>query len=103
MKLKSKIVFIILVTCVFFLFVGVCYIKKSKEIEDPLVPYQERLDSLNEELGVNYQLNIGDGTYEEMVDYITQMSLDEFEAYIKEAYEGDLSAPADKSLIYTTE
>jgi hypothetical protein len=42
---------------------------------------------LNDELGTDYVLSpTGDTTYDEMVTFYTNMSLDEFEAYIRDAY-----------------
>lgn len=54
---------------------------------DSLAPYQERLILLNNELGTNYILSpTGDNTYDEMVIFYTNMTLDEFEKYIRDAY-----------------
>ena len=52
-----------------------------------LAPYEAELNTLNEELGTDYALQQSDGTsYEEMVEFFTSMSMDEFDAYIHDAY-----------------
>lgn len=59
----------------------------AKEEVNNLTPYQERLILLNDELGTDYVLSpTGDTTYDEMVTFYTNMSLDEFEEYIRDAY-----------------
>lgn len=53
---------------------------------DELSPYKERLEELNEKLGTDY---IIDGNDKTVVDYFKNMSIDEFEQFICEAYKND--------------
>jgi hypothetical protein len=67
-----------------------------------LAPYEAELETLNEELGTDYALQQCDGTsYEEMVDFFTSMSMDEFDAYIHDAYiaEKEFEEKEDSKLI----
>ena len=59
--------------------------------ENPLAEYEEELAVLNEQLGRNYELfPTGEDTYEDMVAFYTQMTMDEFDEYIFNAYEAEL-------------
>lgn len=52
-----------------------------------LAPYQEKLIFLNNELGTDYVLSpTEDTTYDEMVTFYTNMSINEFEKYVRDAY-----------------
>lgn len=60
----------------------------AAEKKDPIYKYQVKLQQLNDELGLNYELTPSPGcTYEDMVNYYTSMTLGEFEQYIRSAYE----------------
>lgn len=68
------------------------YRKPNKSIHgDDLAIYENELQKLNEELGTDYQLSpTGDDTYEDMVAFYTGMTIEEFDAYILEAYEKEM-------------
>ncbi|MCM1552582.1 MAG: hypothetical protein NC092_07825 [Butyrivibrio sp.] len=62
----------------------------KEEVTDNLVPYEEKLTLLNNELGTDYVLFPTENTtYDEMVAFYTAMSLAEFEEYIRNAYEAE--------------
>ena len=62
----------------------------KKEEADNLTPYVEKLTLLNAEPGTDYVLAPTENTtYDEMVTFYTDMSLDEFEKYIRDAYEAE--------------
>lgn len=55
---------------------------------DEFAAYETKLGQLNEEMGTDYQLQPTDGfSYDEMVAYFTDMTMEEFEAYIRNAYQ----------------
>ena len=55
---------------------------------DEFAVYETKLGQLNEEMGTDYQLQPTDGfSYDEMVAYFTDMTMEEFEAYIRNAYQ----------------
>lgn len=57
---------------------------------DELAPYEERLAQLNEELGTDYQLYPSEGWSDnEMIEYFSNMTIDEFESYIVSAYQAE--------------
>jgi len=59
----------------------------SELVSNGLVQYEIKLEQLNEELGTDYKMQPGiDSSYEEMVEYYTNMTMDEFESYIRNAY-----------------
>ncbi|MDE7238631.1 MAG: hypothetical protein K2N41_02845, partial [Lachnospiraceae bacterium] len=59
--------------------------------ENDLAIYEEELSKLNEELGTDYRLSpTGDDTYEDMVAFYTGMTIEEFDTYIREAYEKEM-------------
>lgn len=68
------------------------YRKPNKSVHgDDLAIYENELQKLNEELGTDYQLSPnGDDTYEDMVAFYTGMTIEEFDAYIREAYEKEM-------------
>lgn len=91
MKKRQRAIIVAGVTAVAAIVCFICiYIGKGKvnqNNENPLAPYEAELERLNEELGKKYQLSpTGDDTYEEMVAFFTSMTIEEFEAYIREAY-----------------
>ncbi len=52
-----------------------------------LAPYQEKPIFLNNELDTDYVLSpTEDTTYDEMVTFYTNMSINEFEKYVRDAY-----------------
>ena len=59
----------------------------------PLLPYREKLNLLNEELGTQYkiptneELAVTDMTVQELNDFYTSMDLNEFEEYILEMHD----------------
>ena len=61
----------------------------ASNIEDVLLPYEDRLSEINEELGTNYklatedELNAMDTSMDKLIDFFTSMDLEEFEDYIK--------------------
>lgn len=69
-------------------------IAKAETNEDALLPYEEKLEELNKELGTNYELSATDGdTYDEVVEFYSQMTINEFEEYIRKAYAGETEDP----------
>ena len=60
---------------------------------DVLLPYREKLNLLNEELGTQYkiptneELAVTDMTVQELNDFYTSMDLNEFEEYILEMHD----------------
>lgn len=87
---------LIIVSCVavaMIICIMICYYRKpNKSVHgDDLAIYENELQKLNEELGTNYQLSpTGDDTYEDMVAFYTGMTIEEFDAYIREAYEKEI-------------
>ena len=87
---------LIIVSCVavaMIICIMICYNRKpNKSVHgDDLAIYENELQKLNEELGTNYQLSpTGDDTYEDMVAFYTGMTIEEFDAYIREAYEKEI-------------
>ncbi|MBE5901049.1 MAG: hypothetical protein E7280_03990 [Lachnospiraceae bacterium] len=66
--------------------------KKSEE-QDPLKPYKKKLEEINERLGTSFRILSAeestnpDITDEEIIEFYTAMSMDEFEQYVLELYE----------------
>ena len=55
---------------------------------DPLQPYEDRLEELSTELGTDLAIVAPeDGTIEDAIDFYSSMSMDEFDSYVKDAYE----------------
>lgn len=91
MKKKRRVIVAASVTVVTvivcFIFIYIEKGKANQNSENPLAPYEEELERLNEELGKKYQLSpTGDDTYEDMVAFFTSMTMEEFEAYIREVF-----------------
>lgn len=71
---------------------------EAKTNKDALRPYEEKLEELNEELGTNFELASTEGdTYDELVEFYTQMTMDEFEEYIRKAYFGETEMPKENA------
>lgn len=68
------------------------YRKPNKSVHGAdLAIYENELQKLNEELGTHYQLSpTGDDTYEDMVAFYTSITIEEFDAYIREAHEKEM-------------
>lgn len=63
----------------------------ASEGTDSFHMYEEKLEELNNELGTTYQLTPAAGeSYEDMVNYFSTMSMEEFEEYIKGCYESEV-------------
>ena len=75
-----------------FIIPGKTYAHKvSLSSEDTMKPYSERLEALNAELGTSYIFSPAQGyTMGDLEEFITSMSLDEFEQYVRDAHEGAL-------------
>lgn len=64
----------------------------ASNTEDVLLPYQNRLNEINQKLGTNYklasedELKAADSSMNMLIDFITKMDLDEFEDYIIELH-----------------
>ena len=55
---------------------------------DPLQPYEDRLEELSTDLGTDLAIVAPeDGTIEDAIDFYSSMSMDEFDSYVKDAYE----------------
>lgn len=66
---------------------------ENKDGLNDLIPYEKELESLNKEWGTNYKLQVEDGnTEQEMVEYFTSMSIEEFREYIKDVHELDVES-----------
>lgn len=68
-----------------------------------LAPYEVKLEQLNESLGTDYQLQPSEGcTYDEMAEYFNDMTLTEFETYVRNAYKAEQEMDAKmKAPIHT--
>lgn len=68
------------------------YAENKNDLND-LIPYEKELESLNKEWGTNYKLQVENGnTEQEMVEYFTSMSIEEFREYIKDVHEVDVES-----------
>lgn len=86
----KKIKSIATIVMVGTLILGQSSIAFAKDEVDNLAPYVEKLTLLNDELGTDYVLAPTENTtYDEMVTFYTDMSLEEFEEYIRDAYEAE--------------
>ncbi|MBR6151808.1 MAG: hypothetical protein IKQ25_11045 [Lachnospiraceae bacterium] len=103
---KKTICFIVIFIC---LFIGIIAFGWHKT-KDPLEPYNEILNEMNQEWNTNYQLVPQQGvSRDDFEEYITSMSLDEFKEYLNLAHEIDISHPVsneekilgDASTIYS--
>ncbi|MCD7835651.1 MAG: hypothetical protein LUG83_03165 [Lachnospiraceae bacterium] len=80
------------ITVVMTLIAGILLFQNTKVFASDvtsteLAIYEEKLAQLNEELGTDYKLQPSTGfSYDEMVEYFTNMTIDEFETYIRNAY-----------------
>lgn len=55
---------------------------------NPLQPYEDRLEELSTELGTDLAIVAPeDGTIEDAIDFYSNMSMEEFDSYVKDAYE----------------
>lgn len=76
----------------------------ASSVVDTLQPYEDKLSEINEELGTNYklaseeELNAMDTSTSMMVEYITSMSIDEFENYIIELHNNSAISDRDKTV-----
>lgn len=68
----------------------------ANNIDSVLLPYEDRLSEINEELGTNYklatedELNAVDTSMDNLIDFFTSMDLEEFEDYIMELHNNSL-------------
>lgn len=90
MVLKKNII-VILAFCLAF--GQVSFVHAQNEDDSCLLqPYEEELEKLNEEWGTNYKIQVENACSEqEMIEYFTSMSLEEFEEYIKGVHEADMA------------
>jgi len=60
----------------------------ANNIDSVLLPYEDRLSEINEELGTNYKLATEDelNAMDNLIDFFTSMDLEEFEDYIMELH-----------------
>ena len=57
-----------------------------------MIPYEKELESLNKEWGTSYKIQLEDKyTEQEMIEYFTSMSLEEFREYIEMLHEADIA------------
>lgn len=74
----------------------------ENEYDRLLESYQSVLDSLNIELGTDYVMSPSEGvSYDQMVEFYNEMTLDEFEQYIRNAHEAEKEI--DKTIKKPTE
>lgn len=80
--------------CVEVLIHNLTYVHaENKNDLNDLIPYEKELESLNKEWGTNYKLQVENGnTEQEMVEYFTSMSIEEFREYIKDVHEVDVES-----------
>ena len=56
-----------------------------------LIPYEKELESLNKEWGTSYKIQLEDKyTEQEMIEYFTSMSIEEFGEYMNDVHERDI-------------
>lgn len=85
-RVKEVVAYMLVIVCA----VAGCRLSVFAQ-ENPLAEYEEELAVLNERLGRNYELfPTGEDTYEDMVAFYTQMTMEEFDEYIYNAYEAEL-------------
>lgn len=72
----------------------------AETVDNALFSYLQKLEELNDELGTNYELCATEGdSYDELVSFYTEMTLSEFEQYIREAHETEMNDVKSDSLI----
>ena len=85
--MNKKILTTFLFAATFFLLTG----KPAQAQEtntNALQPYEEKLEELSSELGTELAIVPSEnGTMEETIDFYTNMSIEDFESYVKDAYE----------------
>lgn len=88
MKRKIKTMVTVVLSTVLAFSQGISSFASTNENQFTI--YETKLAELNAELGTNYELTPTEGSsYDEMVSYFTDMTLTEFEIYIREAYDAE--------------
>ena len=89
--LKRSVLLIVLLLCGFGI---VLLVMNSQQTKDPLEPYNLILYEKNQEWNTNYALVPEQGmSQDELIQFITSMSFDEFREYLEEAHALDLEHP----------
>lgn len=92
--MRRKIKCIVALACSLMLMVSNSVLTLAAENND-ITKYEQRLQGINEQLGTQYKIPnaqeseaIG-GNYQDVVDFYTALSMEEFEQYIYQMYEMD--------------
>lgn len=89
MKCKMKMIVVTMLTCISIIFQGVAVF--ASDVSQDFKSYEDKLAELNLELGTSYQFTPAVGeSYDEMVSFFQNMSLSEFEKYIRECYAAEI-------------
>lgn len=89
--MKRMIKKIVVMSLAFSILMNHGVMAHASEGIDDFYMYEEKLEELNNELGTTYQLTPAAGeSYEDMVNYFSAMSMEEFEEYIKDCYESEV-------------
>ncbi|MDE7203711.1 MAG: hypothetical protein K2O91_17870 [Lachnospiraceae bacterium] len=96
LRKSMVIVFMLLVV------LGNTLMVSASSADDVLIPYQNRLDEINEKLGTNYklasedELKAVDSSMNMLTDFFIKMDLDQFEDYIVDLHNNsEFEEPAD--------
>jgi len=89
---KLKKIFVAVTVCILFLNNAICVQAEEEKSVDTLFPYKEELKNLNKAWGTNYKIGIEEGdTEQEIIDYFTSMSMEEFQEYMKNIHAADVA------------
>ncbi|MBU5474684.1 hypothetical protein [Roseburia sp. MSJ-14] len=90
--MKLKKIFVAVTVCILFLNNAICVQAEEEKSVDTLFPYKEELKNLNKAWGTNYKIGIEEGdTEQEIIDYFTSMSMEEFQEYMKNIHAADVA------------
>ena len=90
--MKLKKIFVAVTVCILFLNNAICAQAEEEKSVDTLFPYKEELKNLNKAWGTNYKIGIEEGdTEQEIIDYFTSMSMEEFQEYMKNIHAADVA------------
>ena len=97
--MRKKLLSTLLLTGIILFGSSAAYAQNASS--DPLQPYKDRLEELNTELGTDLAIVAPEnGSMEDAINFYTSMSMDEFDSYVKNAYEeaASLDAVTDEYL-----
>ncbi len=73
------------------------------EYPEEFYPYVEELERINSELGTDYTFGIEVSEFEDIINFYTSMTIEEFRDFIYSAYENDIAHPIPFDGYITTE